>query len=148
MNPKKATYKFKKSWSWPFEVETNIKDLVEGTSLHVCCGDSKLGDVRLDLSKEADVKGDMFHLPFKSESFDTVICDPPWGLPYHVRHRLLYQLRNVLKPGGRLIFNSMWFPRVRGLSVDPQVWVGLPHATWRNASLLITARREALTLER
>src|SRR6267143_3784866 len=145
MNPKNATYKFKKAWSWPAQVEELIGKQIEGFSLHVCCGDSRLGDVRLDLEKQADIRGDMFHLPFKRETFDTVLCDPPWHLPYHVRHKLLYELRDVLKPGGRLIFNCIWFPKVRGLVVDPQLWVGVPNATWRNASILITARREALS---
>ncbi len=143
-NPKSPKYRFQKSWAWPREIERKIGSLIEGFSLHVCSGESELGDVRLDLNKVADIKATMFHLPFQRETFETVICDPPWHLPYHKRHLLLYELRDVLKPNGRLIFNCVWFPKVRGLSVDPQIWVGVPHVSWRNASLLITARRMAL----
>jgi SAM-dependent methyltransferase len=154
LNPKNPTYKFRKAWSWPREIEAKIKDLCEGKVLHVCSGESTIGDVRIDLEKKADVKASMFNLPIRPESFDTVLCDPPWELPYHKRGRLLRQLRDALKPGGQLIFNCFWFPKTRGLSVtqkicptcgcDTNLFVGVPHSAWRNASLLITARRMAL----
>ena len=154
MNPKnKAKYTFKKAWSWPGEVESKIKDLCEGRVLHVCCGDSKLGDVRVDSDSKRgpDIVCDMFHLTEHPDlkpmigKFDTVLCDPPWELPYHLRGKLLRQCRDMLKPNGRLIFNCFWFPKTRGLSVDPEIYVGVPHNLWRNASLLITARRMALS---
>ena len=147
MNPKNsAKYKFRKAWSWPTEVENKIKELIEGECLHVCCGESSLGDVRINYPKKlnANVLADMFNLPIRAASFDTVLCDPPWELPYHVRGRLLRQLRDCIKPNGRLIFNCFWFPRTRGLSVDPQIYVGVPTNLWRNVSLLVTARRMAL----
>src|SRR5207245_7704253 len=81
-NPKSPSYKFKKAWSWPTEIEAKIKTLCEGTVLHVCCGDSTIGDVRIDLEKPADIKASMFYLPIRPASFDTVLCDPPWELPY------------------------------------------------------------------
>ncbi len=156
MNPKNPSYSFRKAWSWPRDIERKIAELIEGTSLHVCSGASSLGDLRIDLGKvengkrtfsnsvPPDVVASMFNLPIRPASFDTVICDPPWELPYHKRHKLLYELRDTLKPGGRLIFNCFWFPKIRGLSVDREIFVGVPHSTWRNASLLITARRMAL----
>lgn len=118
-----------------------IKKHIKGRSLHVCCGSSDLGDVKVDayVERKGIVKADMFNLPFKEE-FDTVICDPPWELPYNVRHKLLYSLRSALKPGGILIFNCMWFPKCRGLKVM-EVFVGVPHSTWRNASLLIISKK-------
>lgn len=144
VNPKNPSYKFKKAWSWPHEVEAKIKSLCEGFTLHVCCGDSRLGDVTIDLHKPANIKADMFHLPIRRDSFDTVVCDPYWELPYHLRGKLLRQLRDCIKPGGRLVFNCFWFPKTRGLDVDKEIFVGVPNNLWRNASLLITARRMAL----
>ena len=147
MNPKNnARYKFRKAWSWPHDVEGKIKELCEGRTLHVCSGESSIGDVRIDLHEKADVKASMFNLPVRPESFDTVLCDPPWELPYHMRGRLLRELRDTLKPGGRMIFNCFWFPKTRGLSVDPEIYVGVPTTMWRNASLLVTARRMALSV--
>ena len=40
--------------------------------------------------RDTFVKADMFNIPFKPNSFDTVICDPPWNLAYHIRHKLIY----------------------------------------------------------
>ena len=36
---------------WPPSVETYLKTLLIGRTLHVCCGLSRLGDVRLDLDR-------------------------------------------------------------------------------------------------
>lgn len=142
VNPKsKAKLSFKKTWAWPWSVECFVRKNIKGRSLHVCCGSSKIGDVKVDMYVERKdiVKADMFDLPYKEE-FDTVICDPPWELPYHKRHKLLYSLRDALKPNGILIFNCFWFPKCRGLQIE-KVYVGVPHSTWRNASLFIIARK-------
>ncbi len=159
-NKKNPSYRFVQVWSWPRNVEILLEKLMKGEgmspqpdpekftfpiSIHVCSGDSKLGDVKIDLFNEhADIKADMFNLPIRPEIAQLLLCDPPWHLPYHVRHKLIYQLRNVLKPGGRLIFNCIWSPKVRGIQIDEKIYAGLPNATWRNASLLFTARRYAL----
>lgn len=112
----KDKYKFQPCWKWPRPVQNWIEKRMRGYSLHVCCGSSTLGDVRIDLHKEtATIKGDMFHLPFKFETFDCIICDPPWNLSYRVRHLLSYELRDMLKPGGSLFFNALWYPKARGL---------------------------------
>lgn len=144
MNSKNPRYRFKKAWSWPTEIEAKIKSLLEGEVLHVCSGESQIGNVRIDLSKSADIRADMFWLPIRPESFDTVLCDPPWNLPYHVRHKLLFQLRDCLKPGGRLIFNCFWIPKIRGLQMESEIFVGIPNAAFRNVSVLFLARRMAL----
>lgn len=64
----------------------------DGRTLNVCCGTSKIGDVRLDTAKTIPVKikneivliptarteyGDMFDLTmFRDNEFDYVYCDP------------------------------------------------------------------------
>jgi len=143
---KHPSYKFKRAWAWPKEIEDFIQNKNRGFSLHVCSGQSKIGDVKIDLFTNADIKADMFHLPIRRQSFDTVICDPPWNLPYHKRHKLLYELRDVLKPGGQLIFNAFWVPRIKGLKIE-EWWIGVSNATWRNISLLIIARKVQTQLE-
>lgn len=149
VNEKNPKYKkFVKAWSFPYELEKLIGSLIEGKSLHICCGASELGDVRFDLYPEAatgaNFRGSMFNLPFKNGSFDTVICDPPWHLSYDVRFSLMFQIRDVLKHGGLLLFNGPWFPKVRGLDIAPQIYVGIPSIPSINVSLLFLARRSSL----
>jgi hypothetical protein len=113
-----AKYKFKKAWKWPPRVESWITSRLKGFSLHVCCGSSTIGDVRVDLHQEtATIKGDMYHLPFKREVFDSILCDPPWNMPYHKRHLLTYELRDSLKPGGTLLYNALWYPKNKALRI-------------------------------
>lgn len=148
MQPKnKARYEYKQVWSWPDDVEQFIKGLIKGRSLHVCCGDSMLGDVKVDkyIKRDDVCNADALDLPFENE-FDTVICDPPWEFPYHTRHRLLYSLRDALKPNGILIFNSFWLPKVRGLKIE-DVYCGFPKSAWRSVSLIFIARKINEVLE-
>ena len=77
--------KFIKAWGWPAEVEQFIAEMCVGYVIHVCSGSSKMGDLRIDKYMSADKAGDMLALPIDSESADTVICDPPWGVPRHLR---------------------------------------------------------------
>ncbi len=72
-------FKFRAAWTWWDGHEDMIKRLCSGSTLHVCCGQSPIGDVRVDLYTACDVKADFTALPFKGQSFDTVIIDPPWG---------------------------------------------------------------------
>ncbi|GAI02458.1 unnamed protein product, partial [marine sediment metagenome] len=126
MNPKNPKYEFKQAWGWPKEIEDFIATKIKGRSLNVCCGHSGLGDVKIDLfvKKEGIIKADMYDLPFKNGEFETIICDPPWELPYNKRHKLLWELCRVLKKGGRLIFNAFWWPKSKTLEVE-EWWVGI-----------------------
>jgi len=134
-------YAFKKAWRWPDQVEDFIKKHIRGRSLHVCCGASKVGDVKVDkFFRDADVQNmDMFDLDFKEE-FDTVICDPPWELDYTKRNQLLYKLRDALKPGGKLLFISLWWPKVRGLDIK-EYWIMHSKTINKNFSVLFVAQK-------
>ncbi|MEM5867618.1 MAG: methyltransferase domain-containing protein [Candidatus Aenigmatarchaeota archaeon] len=78
---KQAVTLFKEAWVWSQKEEWLYKQLCEGFTLHLCSGKSMLGDLKVDLILKADIKADMYASPFKDESFDTVICDPPWFGP-------------------------------------------------------------------
>ena len=106
---------FKANWHWPKRVEEIIKKKIKGYSLHVCCGVSRLGDVKIDLLPQSKdvIKGDVRNLPFRPNTFDTVLCDPPWHMPYHLRWKLLFEIRDVCKWGGHIIFNSLWLPGIK-----------------------------------
>lgn len=114
--------KFIKAWAWPGEVKAFLKEHCSGFTVHICNGSSHLGDLTIDKYMPADIIGDMFNLPLQTGVADTIICDPPWGIPRHVRPKLLFELRRVLKLGGCLLFNAPWMPRVPGLQLD-EVWV-------------------------
>ena len=52
MNPKKAHLKYKKIWQFPQATHDFIQPMIKGRSLHVCCGNSLLCDVRVDIEKQ------------------------------------------------------------------------------------------------
>jgi hypothetical protein len=149
MNPKNPKLKYKKIWQFPQETHDFIKPMIKGRSLHVCCGNSLLCDIRVDIeeqeiqkSKPGFILGDMFDLNkvlnkhgIEKQSFDFVLCDPVWNLGYHVRHLLIYQLRDQIKPGGTLVFNCLWFPKIKTMKLE-DMYVGLNNMAWRNVSLI------------
>ena len=149
MNPKSAKLKYKKIWQFPQATHDFIKPMIKGKSLHVCCGNSLLCDVRVDIekqptqdSKSGFILGDMFELNdvlkkngYPLQYFDTVLCDPVWNLGFHVRHKLIYQLRDNVAPNGHLIFNCLWFPKIKTMQLE-DMYVGLNNMAWRNVSLI------------
>lgn len=68
-----------------------LSSMAEGPTLNLCCGFDSTGDVLLDqdmeilqgrqdtITERLKVNGDVYNLPFKYSSFDTVICDPPYS---------------------------------------------------------------------
>lgn len=95
---------------WPKEVEDFIGTKLIGKTLHVCCGHSYLGDVRLDLyERDIDVRGDMSRLPFLDKSFNTVLIDPPYNSKFQVMHDMLNEIHRLART--RIIFQH-WFSPV------------------------------------
>jgi len=95
---------------WPEEVSGVIQSLLIPKSLHVCSGLSPLGDVRFDSdpANKPDVVGDAAKLPFADESFDSVLCDPPYNGKFQWNHDLLSELSRVAKQ--RIIFQHWFIP--------------------------------------
>lgn len=94
---------------WPEDVEAFLESLLIGHSLHVCPGRSLLGDVRVDLHEhDVDVKADAVSLPFANESFDTVLCDPPYNGKFQWNHDLLSELSRVA--ARRIVFQHWFMP--------------------------------------
>ena len=74
---------------WPKNIEKFLKTLFIGKTLHVCCGKSRLGDVRLDLNEpSADIKCDAANMKefVKDGEFNTVLCDPPYNGKFQWNH--------------------------------------------------------------
>lgn len=95
---------------WPEAVEEFIQTLLIPQSLHVCCGKSKLGDVRLDFDPDnnPDILADASKLPLADESFDSVLCDPPYNGKFQWNHDLLSELSRVARK--RIIFQHWFMP--------------------------------------
>jgi hypothetical protein len=109
----KKIAKWIKSWEWPQDISDNVESLLqEGYTLNICAGNSRLGDIKIDLDpKNQDVqKMDMRNLDFDDETFDNVIIDPPWKLGYYQRFRPFYEAVRVTKIGGDIFYNATWVP--------------------------------------
>jgi hypothetical protein len=101
---------------WPEQVEAVLaRDLAEigGRSLHVCCGKSRLGSIRLDLDLEnrPAVVADANRLPFANDAFDTVLCDPPYNGRMQWNHDMLTELSMVASR--RIIFQHWFIPATK-----------------------------------
>jgi len=109
---KSRKVKLRQAWIWKRGEELFYRSKIIGYCLHVCCGKSKLGDVRVDLypQDKATSKADYRHLPFRDLSFDTVICDPPWGKSEALDKglRWLLELKRVARKRVIIIHNTIF----------------------------------------
>ena len=94
---------------WPEQVEGLLESLLVGKSLHMCCGKSRLGTVRLDLFEPGvDIQADAAMTGLESESFDSVLCDPPYNGQFQWNHDLLTELARLARE--RIIFQHWFVP--------------------------------------
>lgn len=107
---------------WPKEVEEYLSTKLLGYSLHVCCGKSQLGDVRVDLYAQADITADAARLPFSNSEFDTVLIDPPYNSKFQWMHDMLSELPRVAAK--RIIFQHWFSP------VDKHGYLKKDHRFW------------------
>jgi hypothetical protein len=102
------------SWVWPDSVERLFRKQAEGRTLHVCCGKSDVGHVRIDRDplNEPDIVADMNSLPVPDRAFDTVIADPPWNGIQKVgeKHTLFFELVRKAKLDGLILWNALTLP--------------------------------------
>jgi hypothetical protein len=93
---------------WPDSIQNFLQDLLVGNTLHVCCGASLLGNVRIDvdIKHSPNTLCDAARLCFADNSFDTVLCDPPYNGKFQWNHDLLSELSRVASK--RIIFQH-WF---------------------------------------
>lgn len=117
-----------------------------GTVLQVCCGGSRVGDVRIDHdwnAHTANVLGDALNLPFLDRSFDTVACDPPYELLYPNRVHLQRELVRVARR--LVIFKAPWIPRASGWTLRTDCLTLIGTFTCANVAVLSVIERHAAT---
>src|SRR2546422_89166 len=90
-------YKWRKTWAYCQSLENLIAQEAVGKTLNLCCGLTSFGSVCVDIDREVrpHVIADVRRLPFKNQSFDTVICDPPWS--FMNRPGFLMQLFDIAR---------------------------------------------------
>jgi len=89
---------FKVNWAWSQDTDTHLVRKFRGkTILNFPCGTSKIGTVRADIDKSVnpDIVCDVYNPPFRSHSFDVVICDPPFS--FYSRFKWLLYLCRISK---------------------------------------------------
>jgi hypothetical protein len=93
-----------------------LRDMKIGFTLNICCGNDPTGDVKADIDRELLRKlkksrlkdnceyvcCDVKHPPFRDNSFDTVICDPPFS----IYNRLMWIIGLANLTRKRLILSS------------------------------------------
>ena len=97
---------------WNDSIEDVLQSLFKGTVLHLCCGVSRLGDVRVDsdITHSPDIVCDASDTKeyIKNGEIDTVLCDPPYNGKFQWNHDLLAELPRVAKK--RIIFQHWFLP--------------------------------------
>ncbi len=118
--PIKEKYRWRQSWRFPRYVEEWFKEFCShGHSLNVCCGRSNIGDVRIDLdpNSTATIISPYHKLPLEDCTFDRVMSDPPWYIPFFHRMWPFYELVRVCKVGGLVAYNATWIPASKSVAL-------------------------------
>ena len=102
-------------WEFSLDLKKWFTSRAKGKTLHLCCGYTYFDfavNVDIDPKSRADIIADMFHLPFRSNVFDTIICDPPYRLAIHRRPFWVKEMFRVLKKqsGSRVLLKTDFIP--------------------------------------
>lgn len=141
--PIDSEHQYRATWRWPADIEQAIAaHVADGYCLHVCCGKSPIGDVRVDADPPgaADVRAEMSQLPFEDETFDYVVWDPPWKVPYFDRFAPFYELVRVTAVGGQIIVNATWLCESDQTEIVEDIVVRADNP-WRNISAITVHER-------
>ena len=97
---------------WNDSIEDVLKKRFVGNTIHICCGKSQLGDVRVDLDEthKPDIICNANDLSefVKDNEFETVLCDPPYNGKFQWNHDMLKELSRVASE--RIIFQHWFIP--------------------------------------
>ena len=103
------------NWSWNKQTDVWLRTKVKGFTLNICCGKSKVGNVKADIDKSVkpDIVCDVKHLPFRLLCFDTIVCDPPFSMYNRfkwMKHFNKYARKRVImsSPLLKLLLSKAW----------------------------------------
>ena len=145
---------FRRAWTFPPDMVPVVARFVAREprpAVHLFNGSSALGDIHVDVNpgnhfdivEAADIRADVAHLPFRSNSVPTVLADPPWATNIRARGEWMREIARVLKVGGRLILNAPWVPKASIWDVE-EIWVSWPRwGLYMNANLWTICRKVA-----
>jgi len=134
---------YQASWRQPSDVDRYLRTHSKGKVLNLCCGQSQLGDVRVDADPQhnPDVLVDMRNLPFEDASFDTVLFDPPWKIGYFQRQTPFFEAVRVTKPNGRILMNALWIGESENTVIDGDPLIRADDE-WANVSVIVPHRKQ------
>ena len=138
------------AWAVPgfINYEGKLTD-IDGYSLNVCAGKNPICDVNMDLDPQDKkvIRGDMRLLPYKSNTFDTVVSDPPWKISYYERFKPFFECVRVCKVGGKIIYNATWIPMTPSKDVElKETWIRQDN-DFSNASVISIFKKVKNTME-
>lgn len=123
-------------WTWDKKVNDFVKERIVGHSLNMCAGLSPVGDVKLDLDPQNKKvgKANMNNIPYKDNTFDTVISDPPWKIGFFQRMKPFFECVRVCKLGGKIIYNCTWRPLSKCVELEESII--RTDNNWANVSVI------------
>jgi len=134
---------YKESYHDPQWLIDYVSEYIKPLSLNLCCGKSKLCDIKADINLKVkpDILCDMYNLPFKRGSFNSIYCDPEWHTIHHTkRYKLMFMIRDLLKKNGLLIWNSHWaFDKLVGFET---VKIHYEHMRWHGTVIMTCIYRK------
>ena len=91
------TQLYQANWHWEKEIDSYLlKKFKNKSILNFPCGKSKIGTrADLDPSVNPDIISDLMNCEFKPNTYDVVICDPPYN--YFNRMKWLFPLANIAR---------------------------------------------------
>lgn len=115
---------------FPLHFEKRLFEMYKPQSILQPFGGGALYGLRIDISRQenTDIVCDAHNLPFKDESFDFVLCDPPYstdlsGKIYHTgtikEKKYQSEAVRVCKTGGHVgLYHWVMSPRPKGTRYD------------------------------
>jgi SAM-dependent methyltransferase len=129
--------------------------------LHLFSGDVEKGyfpsETTLDINQELkpDIVANSSNIPFKENSFDLILVDPPYskedaekyGYPMPNRKKALHECYRVLKPNGFVVWLDVVLPMYRKIEFNLVGTIGLIRSTnHRTRTVLIWQKNDALSV--